>query len=417
MTKSVKLLAVMLGSLAVTMFLFRHDNSDPTVWSSVVFVALLIYLPFGIPAVRAFIVARPRTVFRTGVGLAVGGFVGIFVLAFTSAFYHVPTKAGASDPISMVVLWAMMGGIALAILPRSMAALKRTETSDGVPQHTQEVHNSYDGVREGWAAIALVVRNWVPFVRLVGPWIVLLWAVPLVGLHIAAILTGTAHGFLDAPVGKVSAATALFAERLPYTLASALAFPIALVAWHRYIITGETRSFAPLCVTARYLWRLWALGLMFSLLARLVATNSPDLAHFLGTTDKRLVSELLYWSLLALGAYRGSAFALVFAAVAMGNRDFTATDSARLTKPLGSSFALGFVFSLLPFGALWWVGIEVVRRDGIMGPSSPVSEYALWLLPVAAMFIALASCATYLSRNYVALLTPKADASCRMVLG
>ncbi|HEX4158844.1 MAG TPA: hypothetical protein VHY79_10235, partial [Rhizomicrobium sp.] len=199
-------------------------------------------------------------------------------------------------------------------------------------------------------------------------------------------------------VAKVSTATALFAERLPYTVASAIALPIALVAWHRYIITGEARGFVPYGVTARYLWRLWMLGLILSLVAKLISANAPDLSNFLGTADKQLVTEILYWALLAIGSYRGSSFAFIFPAVAMGERDFTASDSLRLTKPLGSSFGLGFVLSLLPFGTLWWVSVVLFRRAGITGPGSPL--YALWLLPLTAMFLALAGCATYLSRAY-----------------
>lgn len=405
MTKSVKLLAVMLGSFAVTMFLFRHDNADPANWVFVLLIMLVIYLSFGVPAVRAFIVARPKAVFRAGVGLALSGFVGIFVLAFTSAFYRIPAGITGKDAVSLAVMGSMMTGIALAVLPRSLAALKRTEQAAPVPVSPRTSENSFDGVREGWAAVIWVMRNGTSFARLIGPWIVLLWVVPLVGLHIAGALTGNAGNFFAAPIGKVSTATVLLAERLPYTVASAIAFPVALVAWHRYIITGAARSFAPFGAIARYLWRLWMLGFMLSLVAKLVSANVPDLSHFLGTADKQLVTEILYWALLIIGGYLGGSVALVLPAVAMGERDFTASDSLRVTKPLGSSFGLGFVLSFLPFGALWWVGIVMLRRIAIMGPSSPLTQYALWLLPLAAMFLALASCATYLSRAYNLRLT------------
>jgi hypothetical protein len=42
----------------------------------------------------------------------------------------------------------------------------------------------------------------------------------------------------------------------------------------------------------------------------------------------------------------------------------------------------------------------MLRRAGITGPGSPLTQYALWLLPLTAMFLAFASCATYLSQIY-----------------
>ena len=398
----------MLGSLALTLFLFRHQNSDPSTRITVGVMMLVIYLPFGVPAVGKFIADRPRTVLWIGVAMIPGGLAAMLGLFFTSAYYGFPRSVTGTDPISMVTMWIMMAGIALTILPRSMAALKRTEKAGAARKIDQPSRKEFSGIDEAWSALQTVVRDWAPFARLAGPWIILLWAVPFIGLHIAAFNSGTALSLLDPPIGKVDTATELLAERLPTIVVSAFAFPIALVNWHRYILSGTLPRIglsAPLGVTARYLWRLWMIVLLFSILIRLAASNAPDVARLLGTPDKLLVAEILFWGVLCVEVFLGSSFALVLPAVAMGNRNFLGTDSLRVSKPLGNSFRMGFVFSLLPFVLAWWAIAELLDRFAITGPRLSLASYSLWLMPTAAMFLALTSCATYLSRIYAARLT------------
>jgi hypothetical protein len=62
------------------------------------------------------------------------------------------------------------------------------------------------------------------------------------------------------------------------------------------------------------------------------------------------------------------------------------------------------VLSLLPFGLAWWGGVELLEHLGMTGPRLSLAGYSLWLVPTAMMFLALASCATYLSRIYAARL-------------
>jgi hypothetical protein len=404
MAKSLKLLVVMLASLAVTIFLFRHQNADPSTWVTVLFMMTLVYVPFAVPSVGEFIVGRPRAVFWAGIALIVGGLTAMFGLIFASSFYGFPRGIAGSDPISIATMWIMIAGIFLAILPRSMAALKRTEKAGSTAKADKPVKNGFHGVGEAWAAILTVLRNWAPFAQSFGPWIVLLWAVPFLGLHIVAYHSGIAPTLFDAPVGKIDAATEVLSERLPMIVVSAFAFPIALVSWHRYVLRGAAGAFewnTPGNI-ARYLWRLWMVSILFSVLLRVVAGNASDLARLLGTQDKLLVAKVLFWAFGCALVYVGSSSALVFPAVATGNRNFIATDSLRVTRPLGNSFRVGFVLSLAPFGCAWWGAATLLERLGLTGPHLTLPAYTLWLIPTTLLFLGLASCATYLSRVYVA---------------
>src|SRR4051812_26592923 len=107
----------MLASFAVTMFLFRHQNSDMSSWAAVLLMMFLIYIPFGVPAVGTFIHDRPRAIFWTGIAMIIGGLAAFFVIITLSAFYGFPRGVTGTDPISMVTMWIMMAGIVLAILP------------------------------------------------------------------------------------------------------------------------------------------------------------------------------------------------------------------------------------------------------------------------------------------------------------
>jgi hypothetical protein len=302
----------------------------------------------------------------------------------------------------MTMMRVMMAGIALTILPRSMAALRRTEQAAAAVKSSQTRKDAFDGPGTAWSAILRVVGDWAPFARLMGPWIVLLWAVPFVGLHVAAYFDGLTANLFVAPLEKVSVATELFGERFPTLLVSAFALPISLVGWHRHVLLGGDSKFG-LSVpgdTLRYLWRLWMVMLMFSVLLRLVAGNAPDVARLLGGSDKLLVAEVLLWAVVCVAVYLGSAFALVFPAVAVGNGNFLGADSTRITKPLGNSFRIGFLVSLLPVGIGWWALSAVLDHFGLSGPRLSIVNYSLSLLPTAMMFFGLASCATYLSRVY-----------------
>lgn len=404
MGKSLKLLVVMLGSFALTVFLFRHQNSDLSTWITVLFMMSLVYIPFAVPSVGVFIVGHPRAVFWAGIALIVGGFTAMFGVISASSFYGFPREITGTDPISTGTMWIMIAGIFLAILPRSMAALKRTEKAAEDTKADKPVKNGFDGVGEAWTAILTVFRNWFPFAQSFGPWIIMLWAVPYIGLHAAAFHKGLAPHFFDAPVRKIDAVTELFAERMPIALISAFAFPIALVSWHRYVLRGGAGAFGwntPGDVL-RYLWRLWMVSLAFSVLLKLVAGNASDVASLLHTQDKLLVAKALFLTVACAFVYFGSSCALVFPAVAMGNRNFVGMDSLRITKPLGNPFRLGFVISFLPFAIAWWGIVTLLEQLGLKGSHLALAAYTLWLIPTTLLFLAFASSVTYLSRVYEA---------------
>lgn len=408
MGKSLKLLAVMVGSLAFTAFLFRHQDSDPIAWVTVGVVMLIIFIPFAVPSIGTFIAQRPHTVFWVGVAMIVAGFVAMLGVFFVAANFRFPSGVTGTDPISTAMIWIIMAGIALTILPRSMASSRRSQKAAAEPKTNQTAKKEFGGIDEAWSAIRTVVHDWRPFARLVGPWVFVLWAAPFVGLHIFAFSNGATLSLFNAPIGKIDPATKLASEGLPLIAASAFAFPIALVNWHRYILAGSIPKIglsAPLAVTVRYLWRLWTIVLLFSILVRLVASNAPDVAEIIGSPDKQLVAGVLFWSAFCFEVYLGSSFALVLPAAAMGNRDFLGMDSLRMSKPLGSSFRMGFALSLLPFVLACWFVAGLLDRFAVIGPSSTLAGYSLWLMPTALMFLALVSCATYLSRIYAARLT------------
>lgn len=404
MTKSLRLLAVMIGAFALTVFLSRHQTHDISIWIAVATMMTVIYIPFAVPAVGTFITIRPRKVFWAGVALVVAGLGGFFIFSFTSSFYGIPNRITGDDAVSIAIMYVVMIGISLTVLPRSIAAQKRLVVATSRLRETRAKQRSVSGIREGWDANVAMVQNIRSFVRIVGPWIVLLWAVPLVGLHLAAYLRGITPTIFALSTVKVDVQTALFGELFPTFGMASIAYPTVLVAWHRFILQGRVPRIMPLPDVAamRYLFRLWMIAMLVGIIVGLTASNAPDLTHLLGMSDDMPVAIVILIVAACVLLYIGSQFTLVFPAVAVGNRNFLGAESAYVARRLGPSFPIGFVFSLVPYGLLAWASIETLQYADLSGPilSTSLGVYAFRLIPQVAVFLALASCATYLSRVY-----------------
>jgi hypothetical protein len=388
MNKTLKTVAIMLGALVLTMFLFRNEHQDPRTWIAVGSMMAIILMAMSIPAIGAFIIERPKAVFRAGIAIAIGGIILPMAL-LTDAFPVPPAD---------VSVYLVMVGIVLTILPRSIAANRRNQQAmerakaSPEPPHADQFH----GDDEGWAANVKTLRRIGAFLRLAGAWIFLAWALPLLGLHLGALASGMTSSIWATPDQALPLEDYLLWVQMPLNLT--LAVPSVLVAWHRYLIENQApQSILPLPGKAvwRYLWRLWMTTAVVGVVVRLAQLNGPDVAKLLGVNDVVLVTKIIFWAVLCFAAFTGSAFALVLPAVAMGKRDFAATDAMHLAKPLGTPFRLGFLISLLPFACLWWL------LDWFETTALPPAEAQFFhLIPVATIFLALASGATFLSGVY-----------------
>lgn len=403
MSKSLKLLAVMIGAFAFTVFVFRHQPFDVGVWSMVAAMMVIIFIPFAVPPVGTFIADRPRKMFWAGIALTAAGLVGFLVLAVTSAAYGIPRGITGSDPISTATMYVVIAGISLTILPRSLMAQKRLDAATSKPREVQPKPRATSTIGGGWNANVSTVRQFGPFLRIAGPWIVLLWAAPFVGIHLVAYLRGLTPSLFASSSISVDAESVVLGEQLPFLL-TILAYPTVLVAWHRFILErGLPRIMAmPDRAAMRYLFRLWMIVLFLGIIVTLTVSNAPDLAHLLGMHNDLPAAVAI--STVAMGAfvYGGSQFALVLPAIATGDRNFLGAESAYVTRRLGWRYPLGFVISLLPFGLLALASALGIYRSGIseLTLSTSLAPYALRLVPQALIFLALLSCATYLSWTY-----------------
>ena len=307
------------------------------------------------------------------------------------------TLSIASLPMVVIFL-----GIGLVVLSREE---KDTPTAAPAPPSRPSrpsVVIPFHGVQEAWRATAITLGAPITFLRLVGVWAALLWALPYGGIRIPLLIDGTISAFFEPPTGKVAPETQALVELL---LLPAVFFvvPTALVAWHRYILADRMpRARLPGPDNGKRLYRLLfgASLLVFFFTWLLAKSNASDVAHLLGIANRENVLLAIYAIALVAFLYIVSAFALVFPAAAEGKLDFLPLDSVRATKPLGNSYRTGFLLSLLPFGALTAVAMLLLGRAGMTGWQLSFAQYSLLLVPVVGCFLILANCATYVTLVY-----------------
>jgi hypothetical protein len=392
-SKPLKTLVVMIGALALTAFLFRNGNGDSSTWIGVAVAMGIIFAAMFVPAIGDFIVANPKTVFRSGIAIVVGGLISPIV--FFATLGHAP-ESGKNDPMMWVMVYAMMIGICLTILPRSIAAQRRTqpalermETATKIPRDDQ-----FRGIEQGWRANLQTLRHIGPLLRIAGPWIAIIVAANLAGSHLDELWPQYSGEFQLRPwTGAL------------LSVSMAIGIPTALVAWHRHLLEDQPPRFArPNKRVFRYWWRLWLTVFASGALVRVAALNAPDVARLVGTANVGAIFEVLYWGTLALVLLFGNKFALVFPAVALGQLDFAGMDSLVMTKPLGNAFGVGFVLSLLPWGAFGYLADVILVRMAVEGRGDlgVLTNVTLFIMTVSG-FLALASCATYLSNVYAEL--------------
>jgi len=385
-------------------FLGRQIQEDPVFWAGLFGVMLVIMTPLLFRPLGDFIAARPRTVFRVGVGICV---VGITTLIAVPLFVANKIPLPSDDSIKLAVMGLflfMLIGFSLTTMPRNIAALRRFQRAAAAPKTEQQIakQRAFRGTRQAVSAVGETVRDFGPFLRVMGPWIVLLWAAPFVGLRLSTY-EEIGPGLFGADFHSISRGTQALNELGPSSLVAVLAYPFALVTWHRHIIAKRAPDAihgSSVMAALRYFWRLYMMLLMFPILLGLVANVTLRVAHWFGVSISFTVALALGGLFFLLIIFTFSSYALALPAVAVGNRDFVGMDSQRVTLPFRNSFAAGLMLSLLPFGLLSWFSWLALTKAGLTGAELSLADYAPYLAPIALQFLALASGATYLSRVY-----------------
>jgi hypothetical protein len=390
-------LVALFGWFALITFLFFRDRfSDPTSVIVMVTVIVMVWLQSAFPSVGRFISAHPRAVFWTGIAIVVGGIVG---LALAPAVQHTGSWTHAA-PLPLVLVFV---GIFLVSGSRNKRDSSTLPATPPVRKPQAPTIVSLSGVQEAWRATRLTVGAPVSFLRLVGVWAALLWALPYVGTHIALLGGGVISTFFETPTAKIDVEVETLVELL-LLFAVIFVVPVALVAWHRYVLADRMPpSGLPRPDNGIRIYRMWfmiALFLLVLLPWQLAKSNSSDLAHLLGAASPTDVFAVVFGTASVALLYLCCPFALAFPAAAEGRLAFPTWDSVREIRYLGTSFRVGFILSLLPFGILTIASTVQIERARTDLWHASLAQYALLLVPIVGCFLALANCATYISLVY-----------------
>lgn len=396
---------VMAVTLAVMAVLMRHEPDWIEILGSIVFMFALITGVSVHRPTRDFLAAHARLFFWLGLSIAIGGPLALIVVGLSFGI----------DPdqpmVTGILIGAMIVGALLLSLPRS---LRRTAQLADNPVPKPKVPTRFNGWSQAWSALRCAPNNIWVFLRLALPWALILSIVPQVTLAVGLARYGSGfHFFLPAGT-KVSDAVRLLWWQLPTLVVLALAVPSFAIAWHRFVI-GDRRGAQRFVWPDRAVWSyLWRLAIMMSMLGTfirmVVSGNAKDFAGVLGTSHVMVVAGLLYLATVILFVFGASSYALVFPAVAVGDKDRANLHAAFGAVPiLGRTYAIGFVFALLPYFILRLAVSDLLYR--VFGRADTPLTFAIgWGLELL-FFAGAASGTAYLSRAYVVAISPSGAAA------
>lgn len=167
MSKTARASAAILAVPVLGLYLLWHSGPEagPSAWIFVVSVLAVMLAAIFIAAVGDVILARRRIIFWSGMAIAIVG------PAYSYIWFRVTGHELAPDHVAgtaWTLAFALVTGICLAILPRSVAVYRRM-TTDGAEAPNPRQLLSLLGMTVAW--IAIVLLAWRFGTYLPDPWL------------------------------------------------------------------------------------------------------------------------------------------------------------------------------------------------------------------------------------------------------
>jgi hypothetical protein len=368
--------------LAGMAFLMRHDPQMPGIMLGVVGLFASVIVLARLRGLTRWASANTGRTRLLGLVIAVAGPAAIIVSASLSG------SMLDNDWITGAAIASIGLGSLMFVLPgfdRDRAISKEMVLGASAP--ALEGAGIPSEVR---ASFIFVLKHISAFMWVAAPW---------VGLDL--ILNLVAIYLLSLPKGSDAMLNGGAAFLVAYAFVIAFGMPAIAVAWHRYTMRAELPTWGVVPPNKRfwrYFYRVWIFGLMVGTLDKMVAPNAPDVAHFIGTANTKLVTAALEDAVWLLAIWAVGMYALVLPAVAIDDRDVNITVALRLIWPRRLQFAAGFLATILVFYlAITGLGFVTDMLKNISSALSVILSVFSFML----MLGAVATSATYLSRAYM----------------
>ncbi len=164
-------------------------------------------------------------------------------------------------------------------------------------------------------AAKYVLGNALTFLRIAGPWTLIIWALPFATVQLVAYSNGKIASLLE-PVGaKLPADFVATTWWVSFGIASWLSIPVVAVAWHRYVLEGRI-PLSPIVLPDRrahlYLF-LYGFGplILLGVTAWSARSLSPYIVSAVGGGNAALVEGVGKWAFVAAFVFLSTPFAVV----------------------------------------------------------------------------------------------------------
>jgi len=374
------LVALVLGAMV---WLAGPSGIDPTSVGVLILVFSIFFVAMH-PKVRAVLQGRATAMRIVGVVAIV---IGIAAPVVMISWPGLTLDSGVTVTVAVV---SFMGGALLLGLPRmflrldaAQAVVAKVKANDLVSPTSVR----FSGTDEAAVALRFVTSHLDDFLRIIGPWALLCWAVPFGALAIINA-QGKAANLGEAALLLLAIIVAVY-----------VAVAQSAVAWVG--VTADTRgpTFGPARVVWGAIWRLWFASSLLAALETFLAPQPIKIVNSLGFGDTRVVEAIV----MSLGySLMGIVFgmrALAFPGIVIGDHLPGVTGSI-LAARLGRGFQLGVLLTGGPFVVAIWIAQTGI--DALHFKTSSPAWAALELVPTLLTFLGVAAFATFLTRGHLA---------------
>ncbi len=287
-------------------------------------------------------------------------------------------------------------GVMTASLPRMTKQVRDSRADLAMLKQSDAPRPDFRGIREGIEATLTVARDWLMFLQITGPWVVLIAAGFL-------ILT-----FFGKGLRHFASGLPLLGVALVFLAGLVVSWPTVMVAWHRWIISGERPSLfvaLPDRATLSYSWPLWLFASLMWTADKLASSKITQIADAMHLSSASAVGDLASWTVDILVIALGSSAALRLPAIAVRDARFSRTVAMVEGRRMWPGLPLGLAISIAPFYVFNWVLGELF--SGVLKPNVPAGDLRLiaagvLIFGIVVTFAGIASAVTFLSRAYLA---------------
>ena len=371
---------VLIGMAALVFVAFVLVSTPQSDWAEMAFLTVavgVLFVGLTVPSIRRVALARKRLFVGAGVATMA---LGIGVIP---AMLAMPSAASVDLGTGISITLLLIGAMAAWLPYMSMNMNRATQAQRGLDATDRATIKEFSPVTEAVAALTDPLDRLRPFARVVGPWLVVFCALPLVVLP----LNQMAKPHLDKGQAEM-----LLLILFGAIVVGFLVLILAAIQWTRFIVTGREPSWAAVPGGALWGWgwRLFIFGSVF----RSAGGIEPWLSQHLPQALPWVLHALAEAAVFSL-AVMATPFATSLTSVAVNAANRAAQTRGNIYRMTGRKLYLGAALVLAPLFVVSWLSDTFA---GLL--EEHVAQVAITYVYLVVLFLTVVAFAGYLARLY-----------------